>query len=75
MILCSGRTTAIGLILWTFYLQGELVEFDTVLIILGAYVGLVDGYVCAKEGVPGKAVFRAGSGLVIVTWGLFGLTS
>lgn len=44
-----------------FYLQRKLVEFDSVLNILGAYVGPVDGYVCASGGVPGKAVFRARS--------------
>ncbi|KAL4810665.1 hypothetical protein BDV18DRAFT_155277 [Aspergillus unguis] len=75
MILKCGRITALGMILWTFYAQGKLVEFDTVMTILGVYVGLVDGYVCWKEGVPGKAVFRAVSGLVIGAWGGYGLTS
>lgn len=75
MILSSGRVTAIGLSLFAFYFQGKLVEFDTVLMILGAYVGLVDGYVCMLEGVPNKAIFRTASGLAIAAWGLFGLTS
>ncbi|KAL4877416.1 hypothetical protein BJY04DRAFT_198326 [Aspergillus karnatakaensis] len=74
MILQGGRITALGLALWTFYIQGKLEEFDTILAILG-YVGLVDGYVCWKEGVPGKAVFRTVSGLVIAAWGFAGLTS
>ncbi|KAH8701778.1 hypothetical protein BGW36DRAFT_424081 [Talaromyces proteolyticus] len=74
MILSSGRVTAIGLILFTFYFQAKLIEFDTVLTILGAYVGLVDGYVCVREGVPNKAVFRTVSGLAIAAWGFLGMT-
>ncbi|KAL4781647.1 hypothetical protein BJX76DRAFT_363447 [Aspergillus varians] len=73
MILKCGRITALGLTLGTFYAQGKLAEFDTVLAILG-YVGLVDGYVCWIEGVPGKAVFRTVSGLVISAWGVWGMT-
>lgn len=73
MILKCGRITALGLALCTFYAQGKLAEFDTILAILG-YVGLVDGYVCWKEGVPGKAVFRLVSGVVISAWGFLGLT-
>jgi hypothetical protein len=73
MVVASARITAIGLSLWAFYLQGKLKEFDTILTILG-YVGLVDGWVCWKEGVPGSGVFRAASGLVIAAWGWWGLT-
>ncbi|EED23822.1 efflux pump antibiotic resistance protein, putative [Talaromyces stipitatus ATCC 10500] len=74
MILSSARGTAIGIALFTFYFQGKLVEFDTVLTILGAYVGLVDGYVCLREDVPNKAVFRTASGLAIAAWGWFSMT-
>ncbi|KAL4951178.1 hypothetical protein BDW69DRAFT_170679 [Aspergillus filifer] len=73
-ILKCGRITALGLAIWTFYAQGKLEEVDTIMAIMG-YVGLVDGYVCWKEGVPGKAVFRLVSGLVISGWGFAGLTS
>ncbi|KAL2856418.1 hypothetical protein BJY01DRAFT_242754 [Aspergillus pseudoustus] len=75
MVIASARTTAIGLMLWTFYAQGKLVEFDTILAILGSYVGAVDGWVCWGEGMRGKAVFRAVSGAVIAFWGVKGLTS
>jgi hypothetical protein len=64
MILSSARITAIGLALVTFYFQGKLVEFNTILAIL-RYVGLVDGYVCWREGMPNKAVFRTFSGALI----------
>lgn len=74
MVTSSARITAIGLALFTFYFQGKLAEFDTILAILG-YVGLVDGYVCWREGVPNKAIFRTVSGLLIAAWGWFGMTT
>jgi hypothetical protein len=75
MILSSARVTAVGASILVFYFQEKLREVDTVMLILGSYVGAVDGYVCWKEGVPGKAVFRAGSGLAIALWGWFGMTA
>ncbi|OJD18468.1 hypothetical protein AJ78_01524 [Emergomyces pasteurianus Ep9510] len=74
MVTQSARTTAIGMTLLTFYSQGKLAEFDTILIIL-AYLGLVDGYVCWREGMAGKAVFRASMGMLIAAWGGFGMTA
>ncbi|KAL8646340.1 MAG: hypothetical protein Q9226_006901 [Calogaya cf. arnoldii] len=73
MIISSARITAIGIALFTFYLQGKFEAVDTILFILG-YVGLVDGYVCWLEGVPGKAVFRTLSGTLIAAWGWYGMT-
>lgn len=73
MIVSSARITAIGIALFTFYLQGHLEALDTILLILG-YVGLVDGYVCWLEGVPGKATFRTLSGTLIAAWGWYGMT-
>ncbi|KAJ5157452.1 uncharacterized protein N7482_008552 [Penicillium canariense] len=74
MITSAARISAIGHALFLFYFQGKLVEFDTLLSVLG-HVGLIDGYVCWREGVPGKGLFRAVSGLVIATWGWLRLTS
>lgn len=74
MIVSSARITAIGLALITFYLQGNLHAVDTILVTLG-HVGLVDGYVCWREDVPNKAVFRTVSGLLIAAWGWFGMTA
>ncbi|KKZ59885.1 hypothetical protein EMCG_05271 [[Emmonsia] crescens] len=73
MVTQSARTTAIGFTLLTFYYQEKLAEFDTILIIL-AYLGFVDGYVCWREGMPGKAIFRTSMGLLIAAWGWFGMT-
>ncbi len=60
--------------MWIFYLQGKFAAVDTVLSLL-LYVGAVDAYVCWLEGMPGKAVFRGVSGLVIGGWGFLGLTA
>ena len=74
MVASSARITAIGLSLFVFYFQGSFAAVDTVLAIL-SYVGLVDGYVCWREGVPKKAIFRLVSGLLIAAWGWFGMTT
>jgi hypothetical protein len=74
MIVSSARISAIGMALFMFYFQEKLEAVDTILLILG-YVGLVDGYVSWCEGVPGKAVFRTTSGLLIAAWGYFGMTA
>jgi hypothetical protein len=75
MTLGMGRTTVIGMTLYTFYFQNKLVEVDTLLCILGAYLGAIDAYMCLKEGVPGKALFRGTSGVVISAIGWFGTTA
>ena len=74
MIVSSVRITAIELALCTFYFQEKWEAFDTVLALLG-YMGLVDGYVCWREGVPDKAVFRAASEVSIAAWGWLGWTA
>ena len=75
MILGMGRTTTIGLAMWTFYLQSKLEVVDTLMLLLGAYVGAIDAYVSWKEGVRGNAWFRGLSGLAIATYGWFGMTA
>ncbi|PVI00098.1 hypothetical protein DM02DRAFT_593351 [Periconia macrospinosa] len=75
MILSSARITALGACMFAFYFSGKFSEVDTVMVIMGAYVGSVDAYVCWKEEVTGKAIFRGLSGAVIAAWGWFGLTA
>lgn len=75
MILCSGRSTCLGLIMFAFYFANKLQDVDLVLLILGGYIGAVDWYVCRAEGMPGKAKFRLISGVVIAAWGWFGMTA
>jgi hypothetical protein len=73
-ILSSGRGTAIGLAIYAFYFQDKFEEVDTILLSL-LYVGLIDGYVCWKEGVAGRGLFRFASGAFFAAWGWFGLTT
>lgn len=63
-----------GVSMWIFYLRGELKTLDTLMALL-FWAGVSDGYLCWKEGVPGKALFRFFSGLVVGGWGFLGLTS
>lgn len=75
MALGMGRTTVIGIALWTFYLQSKYEEVDTLLAILGGYLGAIDAWVCWKEGMIGKVWFRGLSGAVICWLGLGGVTA
>jgi len=74
-IVGAGRTTVIGVIMYTLYFQGKYHNVDSVLLILGTIVGAVDGYVCAREGVARWGAVRSGSGLAIALWGWFGMTA
>lgn len=71
--LCSARTTALGLVLFTLYFGNKFSEVDTVMTILGFYVGAADAYVFWREGARRKAVERGLSGLAIAAWGWFGM--
>ncbi|KAH9232044.1 hypothetical protein K456DRAFT_54530 [Colletotrichum gloeosporioides 23] len=73
-ILDGARLSVLGTVQLIMYLRGDYVAVDIILALL-VYVGLVDGYVCWREGEMGSAVFRAMSGVVIGTWGALGLTS
>jgi hypothetical protein len=74
MMLSLARLTALGALVFIFYFQEKLLEVDTIMVVMGAYFGAVDGYVCWREGVPKKTVFRCVSGLFIAFWGWFGMT-
>ncbi|KAJ7148811.1 hypothetical protein C8R43DRAFT_1129033 [Mycena crocata] len=73
-IVSGARTSALGMAIWIFYLQGKLAAVDTILATM-LYVGAVDGYVSWQEGVIGNALFRTASGVLIGGWGLLGLTA
>lgn len=76
-IFASGpiRTSAFGVLVWLFYLQGKLEEVDNVHLVMGIWLGLEDSFVCWMAGLPGQAVFKATAGLLIAGWGTAGLTS
>lgn len=66
-ILMTARIQAIGIMMWAFYLKGEYKAVDTVMAILGTWVTAVDVWVCIREGVKGKAVFRGAVGGAVGT--------
>jgi hypothetical protein len=73
MVLSSARISAIGIAIWMLYIRQQYEAMDIVLMVF-AYIGAIDGYVCWKEGVPGKAVFRAISSAAVGLWGFYGMT-
>ncbi|KAH7077935.1 hypothetical protein BKA63DRAFT_274934 [Paraphoma chrysanthemicola] len=70
----GSRITTIGLSLWGIYLGGHLEAMDTLLACVG-WMAVIDGVVCRKDGVEGKARVRAGYQGVVAVWGLLGMTS
>ncbi|KAG7059097.1 hypothetical protein JMJ77_0006465 [Colletotrichum scovillei] len=73
--LSSARTSVIGLLIYTFYAIGDFRAIDTVLLTSGLYCGIIDGYVCYKEGEPGKGLFRVLSSWAVGLYGGLGITS
>ncbi|KAH6879456.1 hypothetical protein B0T10DRAFT_496474 [Thelonectria olida] len=69
----GSRMSMFGIAIYTFYLRGEVSALDTILAILPV-AGVVDGYLCWREGVPGVGLFRFVSSLVLGGYGYFGLT-
>jgi hypothetical protein len=74
MILSSARISTIGIAIWMLYFRKPYEAIDIVLTSIG-WIGVVDGYVCWKEGVPGKAVMRSTSSFLAALWGVFGMTA
>ncbi|KAK1703555.1 uncharacterized protein BDZ83DRAFT_595239 [Colletotrichum acutatum] len=73
--LSSARTSVIGLLIYTFHARGDFRAIDSVLLISGFYCGIVDGYVCYKEGESGKGLFRVLSSWAVGLYGGLGITS
>ncbi|KAK1714126.1 hypothetical protein CaCOL14_011887 [Colletotrichum acutatum] len=73
-ILDGARLSVLGMVQLIMYLRGDYPGVDIIMALM-VYIGLVDGYVCWREGELGSAVFRATSGMVIGAWGMLGLTS
>lgn len=69
----GSRMTMIGVAMWIFYLRGDFEAVNTILALVGGYCSAVDAYICWREGIPGKAVFRGTAGLLVGGWGMLGL--
>lgn len=62
-----------GIMLGVFYYRRMFAAIDVLLATLG-WAGVVDGLVCWREGVGGKAIFRAVAGIGIGLLGVWGIT-
>lgn len=72
-IISSSRMTVMGLALYAFYYRRLYSAIDILMLCLG-WAGVIDGYVCWREEVPDRAVFRALSGAIIAGLGALKLT-
>lgn len=75
MFIASSRISTIGLTIFALYGQGNLAAIDTVLAVMGLYVGVMDGYLCWREGRPKKGLFRSASAFTVAAVGLAGCTA
>ncbi|MCJ1311561.1 hypothetical protein MMC25_005234 [Agyrium rufum] len=72
-LLSGARTSMLGLAQLIFYAQGNLGAVDVIMSLLG-YVGVVDAWVCWREGEKGVAVKRLLAAGFVGGWGVLGLT-
>jgi hypothetical protein len=70
----SARVSAMGIAIWGMYLGGHLEAIDILLASI-AWLAVIDGLVCSKDGAPGSTMFRASSAIVVALWGLLGMTT
>jgi hypothetical protein len=70
-ILYTSRIHAIGIMMLIFFAQGNYAAVDMLMTFLGLF-GVVDVWVCLREGVPEKAWKRGLAALVV---GLYGICS
>lgn len=70
----SARVSTIGIAIWGMYVGGHLEAID-ILIAFMAWIALIDGLVCYKEGASGSVMFRVPSTSAVALWGPLGMTS
>ncbi|KAG6362839.1 hypothetical protein INS49_007933 [Diaporthe citri] len=75
MFIASSRISTIGMIIFALYGQGNLAAVDTVLAVMGLYVGVMDGYFCWREGRPKMGLFRSAGAFTVAAVGLAGCTA
>lgn len=75
MFIASSRISTIGMIIFALYGQGNFAAVDTVLAVMGLYVGAMDGYLCWREGRPKNGLFRSASAFTVAAVGLAGCTA
>ena len=69
------RTSTLGLLLFVFYLQGNLVAADKTMVVMGAYCGIADVLIIWYHGNRGVIPLRLASVLAMAAWGFAGMTA
>lgn len=75
MFIASSRISTIGMIIFALYGQGNFAAVDTVLAVMGLYVGVMDGYLGWREGRPSMGLFRSASAFMVAAVGIAGCTA
>ena len=70
----GSRVITLGVLLWLFYLQGNLAAVDTILICIGSILGGLTGWINYKDGSMNMAIAHAVAGVFYTGWGWFGMT-
>jgi len=72
----KGQSSLIyGLLTFLFYYQGKYTEIDSLMVVLAAYVGVVDCVQPWRVGQPGRGLFRLVASWGFVACGMAGLTA
>ncbi|KAI0438937.1 hypothetical protein F4803DRAFT_533182 [Xylaria telfairii] len=71
----SMRTSTLGLLVFVFYLQGDLAAVDTTMAIMGLYCGFADVLLLWYHGNRSKVPVRFLSVSLIAAWGFAGMTA
>lgn len=69
------RTSTLGLLVFAFYFQGDLVAVDTIMAVMGGYCGIADVLIIWNYGNRRVVLVRVLSILAIAVWGLAGMTA
>lgn len=70
----GSRCITLGVLLWLFYLQGNLAAVDTVLVCCGAIQGGLTGWINWVHGSTMMAIAHWVAGVFYIWWGLNGMT-
>jgi hypothetical protein len=71
----ASRTSTLGLLLFAFYIQGNLASVDTVMGLMGLYCGTSDLILLWKHGNHSVIPMRFLGILFVTVWGFAGMTA
>lgn len=65
LFIASSRISTVGMMIFALYGQENLAAVDTVLAVMGLCVGVMDGYLCWREGRPRTGMLRSACAFVV----------